>query len=61
MYRNALHDLRSWKDRIGRKPMLIRGARQVGKTWLVREFARENFEHYIEINFDKTPAKVELI
>jgi len=60
MYRNALQDLREWKDRTGRKPMVIRGARQVGKTWLVREFARENFEYYIEMNFDKTPAKVEL-
>ncbi len=60
MYRNALQDLYEWKDRTGRKPMIIRGARQVGKTWLVREFARKNFEYYIEINFDKIPTKIEL-
>lgn len=60
MYRNALRDLHEWKNRTGRKPLVIRGARQVGKTWLVREFARENFENYIEINFDKTPTKVQL-
>ncbi|MBW2684103.1 MAG: AAA family ATPase, partial [Deltaproteobacteria bacterium] len=60
MYRNALSDLHEWKQRTGRKPLIIRGARQVGKTWLVREFARKNFEYYIEINFDKNPEKVQL-
>ncbi len=60
MYRNALADLHEWKQRAGRKPLIIKGARQVGKTWLVREFARGNFENYIEINFDKNPEKVNL-
>jgi len=60
MYRKALEDLQKWKDRAGRKPLIIRGARQVGKTWLVREFARKNFDNYIEFNFDKTPQKAQL-
>ncbi len=44
MYRKALTDLKTWRQHAGHKP-LIRGARQVGKTWLVREFARQN--HYL--------------
>lgn len=60
MYRKALADLSEWKDRFNRKPLVIRGARQVGKTWLVREFAREKFKNIVEINFDKTPEKTQL-
>ena len=59
MYRNALQDLIDWKDRPRRKPLIVRGARQVGKTWLVREFAAQ-FENLIEINFDKNPEKAQL-
>jgi uncharacterized protein len=60
MYRKALKDLEDWKQRSGRKPLIIRGARQVGKTWMVREFARQNFDTLLEINFDKTPEKSSL-
>lgn len=60
MYRKTLADLSEWKDRPNRKPLIVRGARQVGKTWLVREFARENFDNLVEINFDKTPEKAQL-
>lgn len=60
MYRKALADLKDWQHHIGRKPLVIRGARQVGKTWLVREFARQNFD-LLEINFDKTPDKSSLL
>lgn len=35
------------------KPLLIRGARQIGKTYAVREFAKECFKNYIEVNFEK--------
>lgn len=59
MYRKALSDLTSWKDRAGRKPLIVRGARQVGKTWLIREFAGQ-FGNLIEINFDRTPEKAQL-
>jgi predicted AAA+ superfamily ATPase len=60
MYRNALTDLKDWKNQKNRKPLVLRGARQVGKTWLVREFAKENFDHLIEINFDQTPEQAKL-
>jgi uncharacterized protein len=60
MYRKYYNDLLDWKDRGNRKPLVIRGARQVGKTYLVRQFGREQFEHFIEINFDETPRKREL-
>ena len=59
MYRKALNDLIEWKDRPSRKPLIIRGARQVGKTWLVRKFAGQ-FTNLVEINFDKNPEKAQL-
>lgn len=53
MYRKYMQDLLEWKNRTNRKPLVIRGARQVGKTYLVREFGRKHFDHFIEINFDE--------
>ncbi|MFH1197782.1 MAG: AAA family ATPase [bacterium] len=47
-------ELEKWKSESTRKPLLIRGARQVGKTKTVREFAK-SFENFIEINFEETP------
>jgi len=52
MYRRALDYLVEWKDRKSRKPLVIRGARQVGKTWLARELAAAYFENLVEINFE---------
>ncbi len=49
--------LREWKLRSNRKPLVVRGARQVGKTCLVRDFAAQYFDHFIEVNFDETPDK----
>lgn len=60
MHRKHYEILKEWKTRENRKPLVIRGARQVGKTFLVREFAKEEFDHYLEINFDETPSKKEL-
>ncbi len=51
MQRDLMQKLIQWKDDPLRTPMIIRGARQVGKSWLVNAFA-EQFEHYIELNFD---------
>jgi predicted AAA+ superfamily ATPase len=53
MYRFALDYLNEWKNRISRKPLVIRGARQVGKSYLVRVFAEREFENLIEINFER--------
>lgn len=55
MKRNALKFLNEWFQSNNRKPLVIRGARQVGKTWLVRQFAQTTHLNLIEINFEKTP------
>lgn len=60
MYRKQLDYLHDWKKRKNRKPLVIRGARQVGKTYLVREFGKESFKHYIELNFDEKPTLADL-
>ena len=52
MYRSALTRLQEWKDKPNRKPLIIRGARQVGKTWLMKEFGRTSFANTAYINFD---------
>lgn len=61
MFRKASMVLEEWKNRYNRKPLIIRGARQAGKTWLIRNFAYQNFEYFIEINLDRNPEKLEFI
>ena len=53
MRRRKMADLISWKNSLTRKPLIIRGARQVGKTWLMKEFAKTQYEQTIYINFEK--------
>lgn len=55
MIRYAMDDLIAWKTKPGRKPLLIKGARQVGKTWLMKEFGRLYFQKTAYINFDNNP------
>ena len=55
MYRSATSDLEEWRGRSRRKPLVIRGARQVGKTTLVRLFAKQSFETLTEFNFERDP------
>ena len=52
MIREAIKDLIKWKDKDPRKPLIIRGARQVGKTWIMNEFGKTNYEKIAYINFD---------
>ena len=52
MIRDAMNELISWKHSQNRKPLLLRGARQVGKTWLMREFGRIHYGRVAYINFD---------
>lgn len=52
MYRTALEHLKKWKSKKRRNPLIIRGARQVGKTWLMKEFGASEYEHTVYINFD---------
>lgn len=51
MKRHALQELKHWKEAERRKPLLVQGARQVGKTWLMREFGRQEFRSVAYINF----------
>ncbi len=53
MKRRATDYLYEWKDRKKRKPLVIRGARQTGKTWLIRDFGKRSFKYFAEINFDR--------
>ncbi len=50
--RSVIHYLRAWAKKKSRKPLIIRGARQVGKTSLIDEFSKE-FDHYISLNLDR--------
>lgn len=52
MYRNKIKELENWKKSKNRKPLIIRGARQVGKTWLMKEFGNKFYEKVAYINFD---------
>ena len=60
MRRKLEESLENWRKRSNRHPLILRGARQVGKTYLVREFARSHFKHFIEINFEEDPSLVNL-
>lgn len=60
MYRYAIEELKKWKSRKNRKPMILEGARQVGKTWLMKEFGATEFEDIAYINFDSNSQMREL-
>lgn len=53
MERSALHALKEWKNSPNRKPLLIYGARQVGKTWLMKHFGKNEFKNTVYVNFEK--------
>ena len=53
MKRNALEFLMQWKSSEDRKPMVLKGARQVGKTWLMKEFGRLAYDSFVYFNFDE--------
>lgn len=59
MKRDLLKELISWKDHPLRKPLILRGARQVGKSWLVEEFSKQ-FESFVKINFEKDRTATKL-
>lgn len=60
MYRFELDYLKQWKTRSSRKPIVIRGARQVGKSFLVRMFAEQEFGTLLEVNFEQNPGLASL-
>ena len=53
MKRNAIQELVTWKSSEDRKPMVLKGARQVGKTWLMKEFGQNYYDSYVYFNFDE--------
>lgn len=53
MERTAIEKLVEWKNSTWRKPLVIEGARQVGKTWLVKKFAQENYKKLAYVNFEE--------
>lgn len=60
MKRKAFRQLRVWKDDKNRKPLILLGARQVGKTWLMKEFGKECYDSVAYINCDAEPLVKEL-
>lgn len=56
MERRALAQLTAWKDAPARKPLVVRGARQVGKTWLLREFGRTHYDQVAYVNCERDRA-----
>lgn len=60
MYRYAIEELYKWKEKKNRKPLIIEGARQVGKTWLMKEFGEKAYSHTVYVNFDSNSTMAEL-
>ncbi len=56
MDRRAFASLQGWKNSPERKPLVLRGARQVGKTWLLKEFARTNYDKVAYVNCQRNPS-----
>lgn len=60
MYRIAIEKLYKWKNSKRRKPLIIEGARQVGKTWLMKEFGKQAYADTVYINFDSNSIMADL-
>lgn len=60
MYREKFNELVKWKNSPNRKPLILEGARQVGKTWLLKKFGEEYFGDYVYVNCDNNPLLEDL-
>ena len=60
MERLLISQLLKWKNSHGRKPLILEGARQVGKTWLLKEFGRKYFKDVCYINFEQSDVLEEI-
>lgn len=60
MYREKMKELEEWKNSKDRMPLIIRGARQVGKTWIMKEFGKNNYKKVAYVNFDGNTRMVRL-
>ena len=52
MYRKFEEELKVWKQNKRKKPLLVKGPNHIGKTWTIRKFANEHYDHILEINFE---------
>jgi predicted AAA+ superfamily ATPase len=59
MYRKVMHYLEAWKENAHRKPLILQGARQVGKTYSILEFGRTHYENVAYFNFETNPRLAE--
>ncbi len=55
MFRTRSVDLNAWADKPNRKPLVLRGTRQVGKSWLVRSWGAQRFGRVVEVNLERQP------
>ena len=53
MYRAVIEDLRHWKRSTNRKPLILKGARQVGKTYILKEFGHSEYAKTVHVSFDR--------
>ena len=60
MYRQRIEQLKIWKQKDKRKPLVVRGARQVGKTWLLKEFGKTAYANFVYVNFEDAPQLQDL-
>ncbi len=60
MYRKAEQVLKNWQENTQKRALLVTGARQIGKTYIIREFGKSNYKHFAEINFITTPSAAEI-
>lgn len=60
MYRLLIENLKKWKTKKNRKPLILKGARQVGKSWLLLEFGKTCFDDVLYINFENQPEMQDL-
>lgn len=60
MHRNAMDRLLEWKTKTDRKPMIVQGARQVGKTWLMKQFGKDHYKRVAYINFENNQRMADL-
>ena len=60
MYRDAMQELKDWKAKKDRKPLVLEGARQVGKTWLLKKFGEEAYENVVYVNLESDDSAREI-
>lgn len=58
--RKATNRLYNWKETKNKKCLVVQGARQTGKTYIIEHFAKDNYDEFIEINFKRTPSATEI-